>query len=62
MSDALSMSVPERQALGQLAVQRVRAHYSWEPVVDSYEHLLIGLTERRSPKKIRSKMSEDSHP
>ncbi len=61
LSDVLRMSEQERQALSQLAVQRIREHYSWDAVADGYEQLLTSLVERRSPREIGSKMSEERH-
>jgi len=39
----LEMSEPERAALRQSAMDRVRERYSWEAVTDAYERLLRGL-------------------
>ena len=39
----LSMTEPEREALRQSAMARVRERYSWEAVTDAYEKLLQGL-------------------
>jgi len=41
---ALEMSGQERDALRNRAMERVRAHYSWDAVTDAYEKLLAGLT------------------
>jgi glycosyltransferase involved in cell wall biosynthesis len=38
-----SMSESERETLRQKAMERVRAHYSWDAVTDQYERLLTGL-------------------
>jgi glycosyltransferase involved in cell wall biosynthesis len=40
----LSMSEFDRELLRAAAMARVRAHYSWDAVTDSYEELLRGLT------------------
>jgi len=40
---ALEMSKADRDALGHRAMERVRAHYSWDAVTDAYERLLNGL-------------------
>jgi glycosyltransferase involved in cell wall biosynthesis len=58
LADVLRMTEQQRQLLSRLAVERIREHYSWDAVVDAYEHMLTSLTERRSPKKISSKISE----
>jgi glycosyltransferase involved in cell wall biosynthesis len=39
----LEMSQADRDALRCKAMQRVRAHYSWDAVTDAYERLLTGL-------------------
>jgi glycosyltransferase involved in cell wall biosynthesis len=39
----LGMSEFERGALRRKAMERVRAHYSWDAVTDAYEKLLTGL-------------------
>lgn len=39
----LEMTEPERDALRQRAMERVREHYSWDAVTDAYEKLLEGL-------------------
>ncbi|HUI81240.1 MAG TPA: DUF1972 domain-containing protein [Bryobacteraceae bacterium] len=41
---ALEMSDYDRDTLRQRAMERVRAHYSWDAVTDAYERLLSGLT------------------
>jgi glycosyltransferase involved in cell wall biosynthesis len=40
---ALQMSEGERDVLRQRAMERVRAHYSWDAVTEAYEKLLAGL-------------------
>jgi glycosyltransferase involved in cell wall biosynthesis len=40
---ALEMSEPDRDTLRRKAMERVRAHYSWDAVTDAYEQLLTGL-------------------
>jgi glycosyltransferase involved in cell wall biosynthesis len=44
---ALAMSEEARDALRERAVERVRAHYSWDSVTRRYETLLRGLVERK---------------
>ena len=39
----LEMSKADRDALRHMAMERVRAHYSWDAVTDAYERLLSGL-------------------
>jgi glycosyltransferase involved in cell wall biosynthesis len=39
----LTMSEFDREALRRKAMERVRAHYSWDAVTDRYEKLLLGL-------------------
>ncbi|MBV9507996.1 MAG: glycosyltransferase, partial [Acidobacteriia bacterium] len=43
---ALAMQEPEREALRQRAMERVRVQYSWDAVTDAYEQLLTGLKKR----------------
>jgi glycosyltransferase involved in cell wall biosynthesis len=40
---ALDMPEAEREAFRQKALERVRAHYSWDAVTDAYERLLRSL-------------------
>ena len=49
MRAALNMPEPERNALRQLAMDRVRERYTWDAVTDRYEHLLLRLAQRRRP-------------
>jgi glycosyltransferase involved in cell wall biosynthesis len=39
----LAMPEGERERLRRAAMERVRAHYSWEAVTDAYEGLLKGM-------------------
>jgi glycosyltransferase involved in cell wall biosynthesis len=43
---ALEMPEERRAAFGQKAMDRVRAHYSWDAVTDAYEALLTKLVKR----------------
>jgi glycosyltransferase involved in cell wall biosynthesis len=42
----LSMPETERERLRRAAIDRVRAHYSWEAVTDAYEELLKGMCRK----------------
>ena len=43
LRSALAMSESEREALRRKAMERVRTHYSWDAVTDSYEKLMTSL-------------------
>ena len=46
MGDVLRMSEPERQLWRNLAMERIRARYSWEAVTTAYEKLLMRLASQ----------------
>jgi len=51
LRQALAMSEGEREALRQKAMERVRAHYSWDAVTEAYEKLLAGMIASRGQQR-----------
>jgi glycosyltransferase involved in cell wall biosynthesis len=49
LRQVFSLSEFERESLRRKAMDRVRAHYSWDAVTNAYERLLMGLRGGPSP-------------
>src|SRR5262245_51642533 len=50
LEQILAMSEAGRESLRRRAMERVRAHYSWEAVTEAYERLLAGLSTSPAPR------------
>lgn len=46
---AEAMPTEDRERLGRMARERIRTHYSWQDIADSYEALFLGSMEACKP-------------